>query len=86
MRTTFPAPRRARAALLLALIALLAAGAAHAPLAHAGPRSASSAVVTMGDSYISGEAGRWFGNSIDPAAAATGPTAHAYSLPAVYVI
>ncbi len=72
MRTTVPAPRRARAALLRALIALLAAGAAHAPLAHAGPRSASSAVVTMGDSYISGEAGRWFGNSIDPAGSRDG--------------
>ncbi len=43
------------------LPALIALGVV-APAAHAAP----SAVVTMGDSYISGEAGRWAGNSVDP--------------------
>jgi len=66
MPTTSYARPRAATAVLLALLAVILVGAAHAPAAHAGPRSPSSAVVTMGDSYISGEAGRWFGNSIDP--------------------
>jgi lysophospholipase L1-like esterase len=34
-----------------------------ATAAHAGPKSPQRAVVTLGDSYISGEAGRWKGNS-----------------------
>lgn len=34
---------------------------AAAPVAHAAPRP--TAIVTMGDSYISGEGGRWLGNS-----------------------
>lgn len=37
-----------------------------APAALAGPRSPTTAAVSMGDSYISGEAGRWNGNSITP--------------------
>lgn len=37
-----------------------------APAALAGPSSPTSAAVSMGDSYISGEAGRWNGNSITP--------------------
>ncbi len=41
------------------------AGTPAAP-ALAGPGSGPAAVVSMGDSYISGEAGRWLGNSIDP--------------------
>ena len=36
-----------------------------APNATAGPGSASTAIVSLGDSYISGEAGRWQGNSTD---------------------
>jgi hypothetical protein len=40
--------------------------AAMAPTALAGPRSSTTAAVSMGDSYISGEAGRWNGNSITP--------------------
>jgi hypothetical protein len=36
-------------------------------VAHAGPGSATSAIVSLGDSYISGEAGRWEGNSINAA-------------------
>ena len=34
--------------------------------AQAGPHSSVSAAVTLGDSFISGEAGRWQGNSPDP--------------------
>jgi hypothetical protein len=34
-----------------------------ATAAHAGPKSPQRAIVTLGDSYISGEAGRWKGNS-----------------------
>jgi GDSL-like Lipase/Acylhydrolase family len=45
---------------------LLAATAASAPAALAGPGSGPTAIVTLGDSYISGEAGRWLGNSINP--------------------
>lgn len=52
--------------LLAALtVACLVAALAQAPAAQASPSSPSSAVVTMGDSYISGEAGRWLGNSVD---------------------
>ncbi|WP_328911168.1 GDSL-type esterase/lipase family protein [Streptomyces sp. NBC_00234] len=48
-------------ALSLAAAALTAAGASPAV---ASPGSGPTAVVTMGDSYISGEAGRWQGNSL----------------------
>ncbi len=34
------------------------------PAAHATPSSSESAIVSLGDSFISGEAGRWKGNSI----------------------
>src|ERR1700759_5494242 len=34
-------------------------------VARATPHSPTAAAVAMGDSYISGEAGRWAGNSID---------------------
>ena len=39
--------------------------AALVPAALATPRSPDTALVTLGDSFISGEAGRWQGNSID---------------------
>ena len=35
------------------------------PAAHAGPTSSTTAIVSMGDSFISGEAGRWQGNSLN---------------------
>jgi len=50
-----------RLLLTTSLLALVVA----AP-ALAGPRSGPTAIVSLGDSYISGEAGRWAGNSIDP--------------------
>lgn len=61
LRPTTPRP----AALLITLLILV--GMAAAPTAGAAPPAAPTAVVTMGDSYISGEAGRWQGNSINPA-------------------
>ena len=36
------------------------------PAAWAGPSSPTTAAVSLGDSYISGEAGRWNGNSLTP--------------------
>jgi hypothetical protein len=48
--------------LLAALLALVLA-----PAAQAAPGSGPTAVVSLGDSYISGEAGRWFGNSVNSA-------------------
>jgi hypothetical protein len=46
------------------LVAAIAAGGMVVPaVAQAGPKSPQGAVVTLGDSYISGEAGRWKGNS-----------------------
>ncbi len=36
------------------------------PVAWAGPTSKTTAAVSLGDSYISGEAGRWNGNSLTP--------------------
>ncbi len=52
--------RRARWAVLTAIAVALGAGA---PAAHASPGSPVTAAVTLGDSYISGESGRWQGNS-----------------------
>jgi hypothetical protein len=56
--------RRMPASLALAAAALCFA--VGVPSAHAATHSGPTAVVTMGDSYISGEAGRWAGNSLDP--------------------
>ncbi|MFP1626612.1 hypothetical protein ACLB9X_15895 [Streptomyces sp. 5K101] len=52
---------RAAVAAPLAFSGLVAAGAG---TAQAGPESGASAIVALGDSYISGEAGRWQGNSL----------------------
>ncbi|WP_330299351.1 GDSL-type esterase/lipase family protein [Streptomyces sp. NBC_00503] len=56
-------------ALPLAAGALVAGGAGTAV---AGPGSGPTAVVSMGDSYISGEAGRWKGNSLTNSGSRTG--------------
>jgi hypothetical protein len=45
---------------------LLLAALASAPGALASPSSPRSAIVSLGDSYISGEGGRWLGNGTDP--------------------
>ena len=55
---TRPGPRAVVLALLLALLC--------AAPAQAGPGAGPTAVVSLGDSYISGEAGRWAGNSVTP--------------------
>src|SRR5215212_6699563 len=57
----FTPARRTR----VAVVAILAfAGLAAVPMAHAdGPGVGTPNVVAVGDSYISGEAGRWAGNA-----------------------
>jgi hypothetical protein len=71
-------PRRSFLVVVLALAAL-AAGFVHAGVARAdGPGSGPAWVASTGDSYISGEAGRWAGNSNSSAAStdALGSTAY----------
>jgi hypothetical protein len=52
--------------LVLALAAAFAAGLfMPARATEAGPGSSSTAIVSLGDSFISGEAGRWQGNSLN---------------------
>jgi lysophospholipase L1-like esterase len=66
--------RRGTLGLVLALPALVAAGLGMAPVraASAGPAATpvagaeDTAVVMMGDSFVSGNAGRWQGNAADP--------------------
>ena len=50
------------AAFVIALTALLAV---MVPAANAGPGSSTTAIVALGDSFSSGEAGRWNGNSLN---------------------
>lgn len=73
---------------VVALVAVLVAGEISAnarPALAQGPTSA----VSLGDSYISGEAGRWQGNSIDPLASRDGTdrafTGTGYDLSRVYL-
>ena len=74
--SVFSAWRRVSAAILL--LSLTGLGLV-APPAHAdGPGSGTPYVVTVGDSYISGEAGRWAGSSNDSEAPADALGAHAY--------
>jgi hypothetical protein len=55
---------RARRARTLAAAVVVIGGAIGAPIARAdGPGSGTPTVVSVGDSYISGEAGRWAGNA-----------------------
>ena len=60
------------------VLASLAFLAGTAPAAHAGPNSPTTAVVSMGDSFISGEAGRWEGNSLNPFGSRDGTDRAAY--------
>ena len=64
---------------LLVFVAVLAAALGVPAGAHAGPNSSRSAIVSLGDSYISGEAGRWQGNSINPAGNRDGTDRAAYN-------
>ncbi|GAB3600312.1 hypothetical protein GCM10027446_33510 [Angustibacter peucedani] len=71
-------PRRLAGVLTTAAAAVVAT-LVSAPPAHAdGPGTGGPWVVTLGDSYISGEAGRWAGSSNDSSsrADALGPTAY----------
>jgi hypothetical protein len=54
---------RARFAALIGVLFVAALG--FVPAAHASPTSSTTAIVSMGDSFISGEAGRWQGNSLN---------------------
>lgn len=56
--------RAVRGLLAFSLAAAAALTAVGASPAAASPGSGPTAIVTMGDSYISGEAGRWQGNSL----------------------
>jgi len=70
--------RRPRALLLALPVALLATLAVVAPSAGAPTSASTPVVVTMGDSYIVGEGGRWAGNTNRSSSAidALGPTAY----------
>jgi GDSL-like lipase/acylhydrolase family protein len=55
-----------RRTLVVALLAVvLAATMPHARSSEASPGSTTTAIVSLGDSFISGEAGRWQGNSLN---------------------
>jgi len=57
---------RVRPALAVAVaVALLAAAVSPAQPSEAGPGTTTTAIVSLGDSFISGEAGRWQGNSLN---------------------
>ena len=59
-------PTRTISTLLASCASALALLAVAAPPATAGPRSPRTAIVSLGDSFISGEGGRWLGNGTDP--------------------
>jgi hypothetical protein len=67
-----------RAVVLSMLVGIALIGASSSPVLADGPGVGTPAVVTLGDSAISGEAGRWAGNTNgDPARVdALGPTAY----------
>lgn len=54
-----------RMALVALAAALFAAAISPARPSEAGPGSSTTAIVSLGDSFISGEAGRWQGNSLN---------------------
>jgi GDSL-like lipase/acylhydrolase family protein len=60
-------------------MAVLAAALAVPAGAQAGPNSARTSIVALGDSYISGEAGRWQGNSINASGSRDGTDRAAYN-------
>ena len=79
---------RMRFLLFLALVAVAYVATATAATA-AKPPAPPTAAVSLGDSYISGEAGRWQGNSINPLASRDGTdrafTGTGYDLSRVYL-
>lgn len=54
-----------RVTLSVVLGGMVAAAVVPGTPAQAGPGSSTTAIVSLGDSFISGEAGRWNGNSLD---------------------
>src|SRR5918996_1112784 len=62
-----------------AVLAVAGAFALAAPMAQAGPGSSTTAIVSLGDSFISGEAGRWNGNSLNPYGTRFGTDRAAYN-------
>lgn len=58
-------PKRLALALVIAVAALFAVFSLSAEPSEAGPGSGPTAIVSLGDSFISGEAGRWNGNSLN---------------------
>lgn len=70
---------RARVAILAAALAAAAMWAAWGGVARAdGPGSGTASVVSLGDSYISGEAGRWAGNTNEESSWVDALGSHAY--------
>jgi len=63
--TPFSSRRRAMSTVLLAGIAAGACAVLPSPAVADGPGSGTPSAVSVGDSYISGEGGRWAGNSND---------------------
>ena len=60
------APMRLPLALMIGVVAaLFAVVSLPAEPSEAGPGSGTTAIVSLGDSFISGEAGRWNGNSLN---------------------
>jgi len=57
---------KSRALIWATIVASVAAGLWAAPVASAGPGSGATAIVALGDSFISGEGGRWLGNGSEP--------------------
>ncbi|GAA1628020.1 hypothetical protein GCM10009744_14870 [Kribbella alba] len=72
-------PRSRRLSVPLLLLTAAVSLVVASPSAHAdGPGAGTPYVVTVGDSYISGEAGRWAGSSNNSEAPADALGAHAY--------
>ena len=63
---------------LILVLSMTGLGLVASPALADGPGSGTPYVVTVGDSYISGEAGRWAGSSNNSEAPADALGAHAY--------
>jgi GDSL-like Lipase/Acylhydrolase family len=72
--------RRLAATVLSAVVLLGAGGEARAV---ASPGSATTAIVSLGDSFISGEGGRWLGNGSEPLGTRSGTDRAAYDCDAL---
>jgi len=68
-----------RAALVLVCLTMIGGVMLAGGAAQAGPGSSQTAIVSLGDSFISGEAGRWNGNSTNPFYTRNGTDRAAYN-------